>query len=89
MLKKEGNLFFTWVPDLNRFRKNVILSGLWVHWVFKIPSSKAMTIDREPAKVWDGAAQFLCWVLPELPQLGSLLHLGAQGALALALHWLG
>lgn len=36
VLKRHGNLLFTGVPDLDRFRKNLILSHFLIQWVFKI-----------------------------------------------------
>lgn len=67
VLKKQGNLFFTRVPDLDSFRKNLILLGLWVHRLFKIMTpdlialslncwgfcqfASKTTMGRDPGKV--------------------------------------
>lgn len=67
VLKRQGNLFFTRVPDLDSFRKNLILSGLWVHRLFKIMTpdlialslncwgfyqfASQTTMGRDPGKV--------------------------------------
>lgn len=36
MVKTQGNLFFIWVPPFDKFRKNLILSRLWVYQLFKV-----------------------------------------------------
>lgn len=44
VLKRQGNLFFTLLLDLDRVRKNLILWGLCVHRSFKIMTPGLITV---------------------------------------------